>query len=271
MNSQDRTAPTIDFYRRRWERARTPLRLLDPGDELFSQGGLGSQVRDLALRVLVLPADPEAGPVELDSDCRDWWLADREDPFGTTSTRFGSSHRSTSSAIVQFDEDYDRDSRRPWQRFMALHRSAALEAGFGRDVAFERSRQRYFFLIDIVGRVWSVLARYSEVVERHGCAGPFEVTVALRRTLGALLGDLGEGWRDPLRDFGGPAFRCLEPNLLLRYECDTWPDGPQAIQEAAFSVGARIEDAWGTKERRYLATTGERNGTFDTSRYRAGL
>ena len=270
MKGQDGTAPTIDYYRRRWERARAPLRLLDTGDELFSQGGLASRVRDLALRVLVLPADPEGSPVELDADCRDWWLADREDPFGTTHTPFGSDRRSTSSAVVQFDDDYDRDSHRPWRRFMALHHSAALEAGFGHDVAFERDGQRYFFLIGIVGRVWAVLARYSEVVERSGCAGPFEVAVALRQTSHALLADFGEGWRDPLRDSFGFGYRCLEPSVLLRQECETWPQSPEATRELAFSLGARIEDAWGTKERRYLARTGERSGEFDTSHYSPG-
>ena len=271
MKGQDGTPPAIDRCRRRWERARASLRLIDPGDELFSQGGLASRVRVLAVRVLVLPADPEASPIELDADCRDWWLTDRVDPFGTTHTRFGSSHRSTSSGIVQFDGDYDRDAYRPWQRYMALHRSAALEAGFSRDVAFERGGERYFSLIGIVGRVWSVLARYSEVVERYGCAGPFEVAVALPRTSHALLADFGEGWRDPLRDFDGPASRCLEPNILLRYECETWPESPEAIQAVAFTLGARIEDTWGSKERRYLARTGERSGEFDTSQYRAGL
>ena len=245
--------------------------MLDPGDELFSQGGLASRVRDLALRVLVLPGDPEASPIELDSACRDWWLADREDPFGISPTQFGSSNQSTSFAAVRFDDDYNRKSYRPWRRFTALHRSSALEAGFSGDVALEREGMRYFFLIAVVGRIWSALARYSEVLERYGCAGPFEVTVALRDTSNTLLADFGEGWRDPLRDLGGPAFRCLEPNVLLRQECSSWPETAEAIQELAFSIGARIEDAWGSKVRRYLARTGERSGEFDTSRYRPGL
>ena len=201
MHRMSETAPSIDCYRRRWEKARAPLRSLDPEDEQFATGRLGKQVLDLALRVMIFPGDPAVGTIEFDSGYWEWWQTPRLDPFRDGQTNFGSTHRPSSVAAVQFDEGYDRQGRSSWRRFIALHRSGAMEAGFGGDVASEDGERRVFELIAMVGRIWSLLARYSDVVARYGCAGPFEVSIALLGTSDAPLGNVGAGWADAIRSF----------------------------------------------------------------------
>jgi hypothetical protein len=58
-----------------------------------------------------------------------------------------------------------------------------------------------------------------------------------------------------------------EPYLLLRRELEslTGDDWPQRL---AFSMGAQIEDAFGSSSRRFKAHRGEFAGKFDARRYR---
>ncbi|PYN18766.1 MAG: hypothetical protein DMD99_26825 [Candidatus Rokuibacteriota bacterium] len=60
---------------------------------------------------------------------------------------------------------------------------------------------------------------------------------------------------------------CPEPNLLWRRELDSWP-AAEETKQLAFSVGAWIEDAFGSQSRRFLAREGKLAGQFDWQRYR---
>ena len=50
---------------------------------------------------------------------------------------------------------------------------------------------------------------------------------------------------------------------MIRRELDTFPESENDVRDLAFDVGARIEDAWGGKYRRFLDREGEMDGTFN--------
>jgi hypothetical protein len=167
------------------------------------------------------------------------------------------------------------DGRWDWRHFLALHRSGALEFVLGSlgvaewEARNEGRQDRGFMLVTIVGRVWVALERYAEIVERYRPSNPWELSLALTRTDGALLGNVAAGWKDFDAWRFGDAPRCAESNLLIRQEVYEWPD-ETGRKQLAFEIGSVIEDAWGIKDRRFLA--GEKHdgaGEFDVSRYQS--
>lgn len=82
-----------------------------------------------------------------------------------------------------------------------------------------------FFLTTIVGRVWVALALFAEVLERLAIQGPWELTLAMRDTNRAVLGNVAAGWEEPERAFPRDELpRCPDPNLLIVREVYEWPD-----------------------------------------------
>ena len=250
--------PPIDIFRARWRRVRQALGLLDPADDEFGEGGLSSLIPDRTSRLLITPADPELSVIEFDESLWEWWGRDFDDPATGGRTRWGPDKRPTANAAV-YGSDYGDEQ---WRRYIALHRSGALEVGLGRDGSFARDEQRYFFLSSIVARSWAAFHRYEEVVSKFGLSGPFEVLLALCETKDALLGGVAEGWAEP-----GTAWNdgttCRETHVLLRREVPDWPADGEAFKDLAFSLGAQIEDAWSVQQRRFLAHRGEHAGSFD--------
>ena len=61
---------------------------------------------------------------------------------------------------------------------------------------------------------------------------------------------------------------CAEDNLMFHSELLEWLTEPDVQGNLAFELGGRIEDAWGWRERRFLARTGAHEGRFDASEYR---
>jgi hypothetical protein len=144
-----------------------------------------------------------------------------------------------------------------WSRYLALHRHGGLELACG-NCSYEVRGTRVFHLRHIVGLVWSALALQEEVISRWQIDAPFELTVSLRNATGASLGGFAEGWREPGRDlFEFSA--CIEDHVLLRWELDEGFD----VEEIAFDVGDRVEQAFGTTSRRHFAHRGEYEGQFD--------
>ncbi len=96
--------------------------------------------------------------------------------------------------------------------------------------------------------------------------GPWECSIALRKTGGAALGNFGAGWAE----YGDPRANtrpCPEPNLLWRRELDSWP-AAEETRQLAYGVGAWVEDSFGSLNRRFLAREGKLTGEFDWQRYR---
>jgi hypothetical protein len=151
-------------------------------------------------------------------------------------------------------------------RYLALYRSGALEVGLGHEVRSEGPSFAVFRLTLMVGRMWAGLAANTSVIDRYGIAGPWEVSLEVSNTLGSRLGNFGEGWAEPLDAFR-EMLPCPTARVFLRLECSEWPSDAAGVQELAFRMGGRIEDAWGVKERRFLARTGKLAGQFALERY----
>lgn len=63
----------LDVQRARWRRAREKLRLTDPEADDFATDGLARRLDNPRIRLLILPADPEALVVEFDDEFWEWW------------------------------------------------------------------------------------------------------------------------------------------------------------------------------------------------------
>ncbi len=248
MTTSDR-----DRQRRRWARARQLDHLdLEIADD-FASGGLGAQVEALDLRIRFLPADPMATPVRLDSEAEEWLSKERSSAYGGREPELGRSKRASSSAVVRYDQ-YREDHG--WTRFLALHRDGGLDFGEGSSIADFRGG-RFVRLRPLVGIVWHLAAMQVEAAERWSTAGPFEISVALVGVEGVGLGGFAEGWRD-VGDMLWDAPTCVEPNVLLRVEADVLE--PEAL---AMDIGERVENAFGSTHRRFLAHRGEFENRFD--------
>ena len=262
-----RSIEEVELQRSRWRRARKSLRLVDEEDECFATGGLGQRVPDLVARLLVLPFDPEANLVSFDAGFWEWWTSERQTPLGRQE-RVGLNSKPTAYGAAIYDVRHSRDAPNLWDQFLALTRSASIDAGFRRHVGRINENGNWFFLINLVGRVWSLATRYTEVVERFKLAGPFEGTLALRQTAGAYLGNVGEGWKSltPGTAFPDEIVTCHNANLIHRIEFDEWPADSLDI-DLVFPLGERIEDSWGIRERRFIARAGPYEDQFDAAKY----
>jgi hypothetical protein len=78
---------------------------------------------------------------------------------------------------------------------------------------------------------------------RTAVDGPWQLTVALNRTVGAFLGNVGEGWAEPLT-WDNELPPCVDQHLLWHIDIADVPRDDEA-RDIVFSVGDRIEDAWG--------------------------
>lgn len=244
----------VDRQRRRWSDARRldRLNLDDVGG--FATGGLGSLVEALDIRIRFLPADPLAAVVRLNDEAEEWMSTTRHSPFGGREPELGRSKRATSSALVRYDSYRDNEG---WTRFLGLHRNGGLDFGEGGWVAEYRSF-RFVRLRAFVGLVWNLAALQAEAAKHWSVDGPFELTVALVGVEGARLGAFAEGWRDIDEMFGSDGSVCVEPNVLLRVDCNVLD--PEAI---AMDLGAQLENAFGSTHRRFIANRGEFENRFD--------
>jgi hypothetical protein len=258
----------MNRQRRRWQDERAAIGLADPSAADFGTGGLARRAPATSVRLLILPADPRAGHVEFGEDLWDWWGQDRNGPFWDAKWWWGGEQVPTAHAAVRAVQDGGAG----WEAYLALHRHAGMEVGLGGLGAIDHNlptgSRRFVRLVSIVGMTWGALHEYREVVTRLAAPGPREVTLALLRTEGAYLGDFGTGWAEP-DDFNYRTRPCAESGLLFRREVVDWPDEAGA-RDLAFSLGAQIEDAWGSKLRRFLARSGPLKEQFDHSRLRLG-
>ena len=104
---------------------------------------------------------------------------------------------------------------------------------------------KWFFLTSIVDIATSALALARSAIQEWEVSGPFELTVALADTEGTQLGGFAQGWRQ--NPWHEARDSCIEPNLLLRWESDS----PFDTGEYSVRVGERIENAFGTTNRRF--------------------
>lgn len=237
-----------EMLRARWRRARQPLLLLDPHADNFANGGLARRVTEPSVRLLVLPPDPEDHQVEFDDDFWAWWRHERHDPTSGQRISWWPFHEPTSTAAASFFTRREGT----WENYLALHRHGGLEMELGTDPIYSSDGRRGFRLSFIFGRVWTGLGVYGDAVQRYDLRGPFEISLALRNTEGAILGNVARGWSEPGSGFTDVR-TCAEPGLLLRREVTEWPDAA-GTRSLAIRLGAWLEDCWGYTDRRFLPT-----------------
>jgi hypothetical protein len=238
-----------------WRRHRKGLLMTDPpSGEDFASGGLAAQAAPLDVRVVVLPADVEsADRVALDADTAEWIAQDRPAPYGGRSIQWGHSTCATSSALVRAAWNGDDQE---WNRYLGIHRHGGLEAGIT-GLSWQANGQRGFALRRTVASVWIVAQLQIEAAEKWSIEGPWELSLAMRNTADATLGDFAEGWAQ-FGDFRHGGSVCREAHVFHRWAIESIH--PPSL---ALDAGARLENSFGTTHRRHLAYRGEYEGEFD--------
>jgi hypothetical protein len=250
----DRDGRTEDLRRDRWRTYRRALGVVADASE-FAMGGLAQRVRDPQFRLVVLPEDPHRDLITFDDEFWGVWMEDRAPPF---STRFDWGHEKSPSANAAIRGE---KSDGQWTRILAAHRHGGVEVIGSYSWVVEDVR--FYALTSIVATIWTALDVQTRLAAKYGVGGPWEVTVSLRDTEGAHLGDLGEGWREPMMG-GRDLSTCPDEAVLVSAQLGAKID-PQA---AAFDLGGRIEDAWGFQERRFIARAGDSEGLLDVRQVR---
>jgi hypothetical protein len=260
-----------DALRARWQHFRQEATVDSVHNEAFGSRGLARHSPEIRTRFIILPSDPEASIIDFDSEAWDWWATDVANPFdGGPPTRWGFQRRAISEAAVLCD--YLRDNFWNWDKYLALHRSGALEFGLGHSGSrsFRRregnATRRAFFLVVTIGRMWWALARYTDVIERVGPSGPWQCILAFKDTASSVLANLAAGWADPMNAWSDEPPSCPDPNVLITRDLEEWPD-EAARRQLAFELGARVEDSWGCSQRRFLTNVQGQIPHFDASVY----
>jgi hypothetical protein len=206
------------------------------------------------MRMLFLPADPEADRLSLDGETLGWLKEARPTPYGGRPVVWGSRNTASSSALLIFDWHRDGED---WTTFLAVHRHGGMEVGIG-NLSYDVHGTRVFPLRRMVGLAWIVAAMQVEAVDRWSLEPSFELTVAVRNARGSTLGMFAEGWKD----MGAGLWEfptCIEDHVLLRQEFDDAFD-PETV---ALALGDRLENAFGSTHRRHVAYRGDFEGRFD--------
>jgi hypothetical protein len=256
----------FELMRARWRRTLETMALDTTRRPDFGRGSLSQRVAANTARAVILPADPEPGAMRFDDDWWNWLEDHKFVEVGGRTLRLGERAHPTAHAAV-LAREYGGDH--PWNSYLAVYRSGAVELELGDLGAWEHedrngNRIRQFNLISIIAYVWGMASVAERLVERTGVGGPFHLTVALVNTGGAVLGNVAEGWAEP-HSFENRVGGCADEHLLWHWELAELPAGDD-LRELALSVGDRLEDAWGVRQRRYLAHRGELQGSFDHRR-----
>lgn len=256
-----------ELLRARWRRALGRHALDEVGRDDFATGGLAKRLRSSTVQILLLPKDPDAEPLQLDSELWAWLETVRAVDLDGGVVRLGEHRQATAHAAVLVGS-YPGE---PWRSYMAVHRSGAIEFALGALGAWERRTQegervRVFNLISIVAHTWALLKVGGILHTRLAMTGPSLLSIALRDTREALLGNLGEGWAEP-GSFDNSVGGCVEEHLLWHITIDE-PLDDESSRRIAFELGDRMENAWGTTHRRYLDGRGDRAGNLDPRRVR---
>ncbi|MBB6053876.1 hypothetical protein [Armatimonas rosea] len=254
-------AVDLELCRNRWRRYRAELNLVDTASEDFATSGLADRVDHPAIRLLILPLDPERGFIDFDEDFWSWWIQEWADPSTGRSLSGLNESAPTSNAAVRFA----RGSAK-WGEYLALYRGVALEMELGEHSVVRGRERTYVRLVSLISRIWLAMSIYTNTIERYQLSGPFELTIAFRDVEGSILANFGHGWPELGQGLWDPP-TLRTKSLLLRREIEQWPNENQ-LRDIVFSIGGWIEDTWGSKQRRFLVRTGELAGKFDASAIR---
>jgi hypothetical protein len=258
-----------EALRQRWRSARAAFHLDDPQSDVFGSGGVARYFPDAAIRLVVLPPDPQRSNLTFDDDFWSWWTGPFRDPATEGEAAWGEKSWPCAEGAVRTDQYTAAGS---WKRYIALLRNGGLDLGLGREGAYPMNlphrpgeETRVFCLTTAVGRIWCALAIYRDFIDRTASRRPWEITVSLIRAKGALLGNFASGWSEPHELFADEFTRQELPGLQYRLEWQEWPERGRS-KYFAFALGQWIEECWRGKSRRFIARIGDSEGNFDKMR-----
>jgi len=242
-----------ELQRARWHREKERLRLADLSGEDFCQDVFGFDPRP-RVRLLLLPGDPEAEVIEFDADL--WSLLEQLiDPALGQHAEWGSAAKGWRAAMRA------RTYQHHWSHYLAVFRSGAVEMGLGGDIAFEKDGRWWFRLVTIVGRTWAALEAFAQIQAQYNIPGPVQFTLGFNDTEGASLSQVGAGWNQYWDQFC-----CRERRFAHVLEMDEGLSSASA-KTAAFRLGSRIEESFGSSDLRFLDREGDRAGEFASRTY----
>lgn len=209
------------------------------------------------LLVTTLPADPLGSTLDFDDEALAGHVL-AQAFTGRTANGVGNLPYvvTTSDSLVRHARGGQVGSR--WRAFVGLRRNGGVDVGVGAVLCHGYREQsdlagvsgyRLFILVH-AARV--AIETQGRLIERTGTEAdsPVELIVAVPGAQGAVLCGLADGWEEPEHDFD--PLRCLEPDLLIRTEVETWPLAPAAREELLLKVSGRICEAFGDPAPRFL-------------------
>lgn len=258
-----------ELRRDRWRRTLAEQHLDSVVRPDFAQGGLSNRLERATFRALLLPADPETCAIEFDSEFWEWFEARTSIDIGGYPYRLGSQTGASAQAATVFDL-WSRNEK--WKRYAAVHSSGAVELSLGEGARWDYRRDErelaFYNLTSMVAGVWALLELGAAVFDQFSIQGPALLVQACSDTSGTQLANFGEGWREPT-DWGSNDESCVDTHVLWTNELADLGDA-ETRKAVAFRMGDRLENAWGTKHRRYLAHRGDFEGELDARRIQAG-
>lgn len=253
-----RSVAEIEARRRAWSDARRGL-LRRAGRRVSP---LMSHFESPAAILTILPANPYGETINFDEAFWSWWSEPTVDPSTGDASRWSAQVASTSMDAVTAR----RDGYLKWDGAFGLQRTGVFQSILGERLATGTWKEkRVFALVPLVAWAWAVVGRYGDVVARYGPDGPFQVSLALFDTSDALLSTFGEGWAEPNDVFSDELVYCREQSLDVQIELAVWPDAA-GMQQLAYRIGERIENAWESHARRFINRAGPKAGQFGANR-----
>ena len=192
-----------EIYRSRWRKARDILGFHEPTQDGFAIGGLCAHVPQLAVRLLILPRDPEAIRLEFDEALWNWWKTPRQAPFGELSIDWGNTHFPSSGAAIRCLAISDEK----WESYLALMRHGGLDMSLGR--GWHRARRQTRLLVSADCRTHMggsrSLSRGRDAIQHRGalgvlgrpCQNPGRESGQFRDRMGPVSRSAGESPRLP--------------------------------------------------------------------------
>jgi hypothetical protein len=206
-----------EAQRARWAKYREACGFVIPPHAVVSHEGLAGNVRDVCLRMMVLPVDPDRRALDFNKDAMSWLTTDLRSPYANDEPLEGVWYQSrpTSQALVRYRP---KDEETPWRSYVGLHRSGALEFGDSTVVldipaTDSEGAKRVFALETVLMHTSAVMAMATDAARKWRLYGPYETSVVLYETAGAQR-YTGIGNQISYT-------RCLDDHIVFRFESKT--------------------------------------------------
>ena len=139
------------------------------------------------------------------------------------------------------------------ESYLLIRRDGVIEFGFSREAYSHYEEFTIFKLIQITGRLWQFLIFVNSLYHEFIPESLLETLyiVNLRGTQDSLIGDLAEGWKQPipLSSYNSYTPKCLEPHMQIRRLVKNSEFG-RDVEKIVHWFATLIENGWGQLEPR---------------------